>query len=92
MYMSARTCTTLNVLYYWVQKYDVRACKTMSHFFMTVSAVKLAPSAFENSAQYAGRYEDALFVELIVDFLAGATNDAITIRVRLESLRSVCFY
>ena len=59
---------------------------------MPVSAVKLAPSAFENSAQYEGRYEDALFVELIVDFLAGETNDAITIRVRSEILRSIFFY
>ena len=61
-------------------------------FSMPVSAVKLAPSAFENSAQYEGRYEDALFVELIVDFLAGETNDAITIRVRSEILRSIFFY
>ena len=72
----------------------IRCPRVQNHvtFFMPVSAVKLAPSAFENSAQYEGRYEDALFVELIVDFLAGATNDAITIRVRLESLRSVYFY
>ena len=50
--------------------------------FLPVSAVKLAPSSFEDPALYLGLNEDGL-VQYFVDFLAGNTNNQpIAMRVR----------
>ena len=49
---------------------------------LTVSAVKLAPSSFEDPALYLGLNEDDL-IQYFVDFLAGNTNNQpIAMRVR----------